>query len=417
VRSERNEDQNDQGGTPLHWAFARTYDSHAIAFTSPDPLPGDPMRPLSTNRYRAFSADPVQIIDWYGLSDDLYPTNASGDNDTSRSWRPINPDFLKFLEGFGIVAAGVVGGKLVYDFTRGHGGVVGGAPGVPAGPALGLARGAGGIISAVSEILNATGAVKPPKPALPPLPKAPAAPVWEAPTPSEPFAVESLETKELERLESTAVEITGVGPAMASAPPPADPLGLNRALESLVDAVLKVLRDLSPCGGNTGIRCVGGIPPGPAGPLHVSPDMARQAKEVAEAVAEAYNPCANVPPGVVCAAAPPIFPQAGPLANAVRGAAKAGTLLTKDSIIEGFKVSNHAWRKSGLGRGATEELVSGVIQGARKAGTVVSEVGTGKFAGNTIEVFVHDGVKVVVDTSRNIIMSIRPVSNSAFKLP
>lgn len=47
--------------------------------------------------------------------------------------------------------------------------------------------------------------------------------------------------------------------------------------------------------------------------------------------------------------------------------AKTSTALTKNSVIEGFKVSNHAWRKSGLGRGATEELISHVITGGKKS--------------------------------------------------
>jgi RHS repeat-associated protein len=123
----------------------------------------------------------------------------------------------------------------------------------------------------------------------------------------------------------------------------------------------------------------------------------------------------------------PILPAIGDLVRAgaavwdwvvgAEEAAETATPIGKNSVIEGFRVSNHAWRKSGLGRGATEELVSGVIRGARKAGTVIHEVGTGKFAGNTIEIFVHDGVKVAVDTTRRLIMSIRPVANNVFKLP
>jgi RHS repeat-associated protein len=93
----------------------------------------------------------------------------------------------------------------------------------------------------------------------------------------------------------------------------------------------------------------------------------------------------------------------------------AGTLISKNSIIEGFKVSNHAWRKSGLGRGVTEELVSQVIIGARKAGTIAVEAGTGKFYGNVINIFSHNGIKVVIDMNRKIIMSIRPTKG--FKLP
>ena len=96
-------------------------------------------------------------------------------------------------------------------------------------------------------------------------------------------------------------------------------------------------------------------------------------------------------------------------------AAKTSTALTKNSVIEGFKVSNHAWRKSGLGRGATEELISDVITGARKAGTVITETGTGQFSGNVIKVYNHNGVKVAVDETRQLIMSIRP--EKGFKLP
>lgn len=92
-----------------------------------------------------------------------------------------------------------------------------------------------------------------------------------------------------------------------------------------------------------------------------------------------------------------------------------GTAITKNSVIQGFKVSNHAWRKSGLGRGATEELVSGVIEGAKIAGPVVTEVGTGQFSGNVIKVFNHNGVKVAVDETRKLIMSIRP--EKGFQLP
>ncbi|MGD9732920.1 MAG: hypothetical protein AB7U45_12130 [Desulfamplus sp.] len=92
------------------------------------------------------------------------------------------------------------------------------------------------------------------------------------------------------------------------------------------------------------------------------------------------------------------------------------TPITKQSIIEGFNVSNHAFRKSGIGRGATEEMVSCVIQGAKKAGTVAIEPGTGKFAGNVIEVYSYNGVKVVVDTTQKKILSIRPIDNKKFKL-
>lgn len=94
---------------------------------------------------------------------------------------------------------------------------------------------------------------------------------------------------------------------------------------------------------------------------------------------------------------------------------QAATPLSKNSIIEGFKMSNHAWRKSGIGRGATEELVSSVINGAQQAGTIVNETGTGKFAGNIIKVFNYNGIKVAVDDTRKLIMSVRP--ETGFHLP
>ena len=82
------------------------------------------------------------------------------------------------------------------------------------------------------------------------------------------------------------------------------------------------------------------------------------------------------------------------------------TPITRDSIIEGFRVSNHAWRKSGLERGATEELVSATVRDAREAGTVVIEMGAGKFAENTIAIFTHAGITVVTDSTRHLILSI-----------
>ena len=94
---------------------------------------------------------------------------------------------------------------------------------------------------------------------------------------------------------------------------------------------------------------------------------------------------------------------------------KVTTPLTKNSIVEGYSITNHAWRKSGLGRGASEELISEVITGARKTGNIVTETGTGKFSGNVINVFNHNGVKVAVDETRQVIMSIRP--EKGFKLP
>lgn len=93
---------------------------------------------------------------------------------------------------------------------------------------------------------------------------------------------------------------------------------------------------------------------------------------------------------------------------------EVATPITKNSVIDGFKVSNHAWRKSGLGRGATEELVSGVINGAKEAGSVVTEVGVGKFEGNIIKVYNHQGVKVAIDETRNLILSIRPETGFKF---
>ena len=65
-------------------------------------------------------------------------------------------------------------------------------------------------------------------------------------------------------------------------------------------------------------------------------------------------------------------------------------------------------------RGATEEIISGTIRGAREAGTVTTEAATGKFAGNTIEVFVHNGVKVVTDSTRGVIVSIQNLSGFHF---
>jgi len=94
-----------------------------------------------------------------------------------------------------------------------------------------------------------------------------------------------------------------------------------------------------------------------------------------------------------------------------------GTRLGKNSVVEGFSVSNHAWRKSGLGKGATEELVSSVIRGAEEAGTVLQEVSTHpKFKGNTIKQFTHQGVTVVVDATRKLIMSVKNVDARKFKV-
>jgi hypothetical protein len=82
--------------------------------------------------------------------------------------------------------------------------------------------------------------------------------------------------------------------------------------------------------------------------------------------------------------------------------------------VEGYKVSNHAWRKSGLGRGATEEMISNTINGAKEMGTIITEIGSGKFSGNVIKVYDHNGIKVAIDETRNLIMSIRPTKG--FKL-
>jgi RHS repeat-associated protein len=102
----------------------------------------------------------------------------------------------------------------------------------------------------------------------------------------------------------------------------------------------------------------------------------------------------------------------GPVSGVGLGG-RAGA-LAKNSVIEGFKLSNHAFRKGVLGRGATEEIISGAIRGAREAGTVTTEVATGKFAGNTIEVFVHNGAKVVTDSTRGVIVSIQNLSGFHF---
>jgi len=55
--------------------------------------------------------------------------------------------------------------------------------------------------------------------------------------------------------------------------------------------------------------------------------------------------------------------------------------LVKNTMIEGFNVGNHAARKAGLGHGATKAIVERTIRGARPAGTVTQELGTGQFAG------------------------------------
>lgn len=130
-----------------------------------------------------------------------------------------------------------------------------------------------------------------------------------------------------------------------------------------------------------------------------------------------YSPITGIAPtpGMMKANPKDILKIVSSIRNFLSTGKKVGTALSKGFILQGFKVTNHAWRKSGLGRGATEELVNGVIEGAKKAGTVVTEFGTGKFSGNIIKVFNHNGVKVAVDESRKLIMSIRP--EKGFLLP
>lgn len=57
-----------------------------------------------------------------------------------------------------------------------------------------------------------------------------------------------------------------------------------------------------------------------------------------------------------------------------------------------------------------------MIKGAKAAETVIEEVGTGKFEGNVIRVYMSDGMKVAVDETRKLIMSIRSVDPKVFKL-
>ena len=108
------------------------------------------------------------------------------------------------------------------------------------------------------------------------------------------------------------------------------------------------------------------------------------------------------------------LPTAKVSLSSLKNVNNVATPITKNSVIEGFNISNHAFRKSGLGRGATEELISTVIKGAQSSGNVIVEVGTGQFQGNIIKVFNHNGVKVAVDETRSLIMSIRP--EKGFKL-
>ena len=102
------------------------------------------------------------------------------------------------------------------------------------------------------------------------------------------------------------------------------------------------------------------------------------------------------------------------LGKSVNTIVKTTTPLTKNSVIEGLKVTNHVWRKSGLGRGATEELIADVILGAKKAGTVITEAGTGQFSGNVIKVYKHNAIKVVVDETRRVIVSASPEKGFKF---
>jgi hypothetical protein len=52
----------------------------------------------------------------------------------------------------------------------------------------------------------------------------------------------------------------------------------------------------------------------------------------------------------------------------------------------------------------------------KAANTMIEEAGTGKFKGNSIRIYVHEGMKVVVDETRKLIMSIRSVDSRQFKL-
>lgn len=89
--------------------------------------------------------------------------------------------------------------------------------------------------------------------------------------------------------------------------------------------------------------------------------------------------------------------------------------LTKKSFIDGYKLSNHAFRKSILGRGISEDIIKSTISGAKSTGNIITEVGTGKFAGNIIRIYQHNGINVIIDETRKSILSIRPLSG--FKLP
>ena len=89
--------------------------------------------------------------------------------------------------------------------------------------------------------------------------------------------------------------------------------------------------------------------------------------------------------------------------------------LSKKSIVDGYRLSNHAFRKSILGRGFSRNAISSTISGAKTTGNIITEVGTGRFSGNIIKVYQHNGIKVVIDETRKSILSIRPTSG--FKLP
>ena len=83
--------------------------------------------------------------------------------------------------------------------------------------------------------------------------------------------------------------------------------------------------------------------------------------------------------------------------------------LKKGDLIQGYRVGSHV-RGKGVGRGATWGMIERTIVGARAAGTVLVEAGTGRFAGHEIRVFVHGGVKVVVDITDKTIMTVRPAA-------
>ncbi|MCP4200816.1 MAG: hypothetical protein GY769_02630 [bacterium] len=96
-----------------YWVGARTYDATAAAFTTADPLSGSVDAPLSMNRYRTFSSDPVQVVDWRGLSDDLHPIGGPKSGCSGRATCPL-PDWAdEFMEGLGIFTVSLAVGKFL----------------------------------------------------------------------------------------------------------------------------------------------------------------------------------------------------------------------------------------------------------------------------------------------------------------